>query len=391
MEQKNYELERRAVRITPPPSQVDIIVNLDGEHYADAKIVDMSTMGIGLHLSLDPGDKSLKLLFKKPQVLSGLEIGAVTRNKKIISGENGKDVYFVGLEYVFSSSDQQNLLLRWLTTYFQDQLQAEGGLPAYARSSGQSTQYGAKTETLLTRFPQQEAELEQAFLLLQPLSIHHALLQTKYFLGIHKDAIVGVVPLMMDTMPFKLPADAFFSTYLNKLRAQNCRIGEIATHRFNEENELLKQQPSMILRKLNILFSLFINMVIYSSRYASLTDLVVIAPPSLQEFYRLWFFQDLRDEVDLNLLKQGAGLENSRFMRLDLQTLKPKLAEKRPELLAQLIDMEQSPKVMNNFQLSFYPHKGFLEKWFSRPRNLFSQLEGNQKAYFQMLVPELGL
>lgn len=389
MESGNFEVRRRAVRVAPS-SDIEITVKKRGQILHHAKILDISTLGLGLELDHDPGDENLQIQFLSPEILAGLEITGKIRNKREDLTDPHQKKILLGLEFVFRSNDQQSLLLRWFTNYLKEQTAGEFNLSSQKEEfQTPPSPYGPSTFELAIRLPKNADELTQCFYLLQPLQIHHALLQTKFFLGIHEGTVASVLPLILDTLPFKLPSDHYFPDYLEKLRKEQRSIGEIQIPKFNEDSPLLKAHPAVILRKLHLLFSIFMHIVIYAKYFARLTDLLVLVPPQLQEFYRLWLFKDLRDHVNLEVLKKDGAVNGYKAMHLDLVTLEENLGLKRPELLEQLRELKQSPAFVVHFQESFFPDKPFLDKWFFKKSKLIGQLTEEQKAYFQLLVPDI--
>lgn len=387
MEPNEFE-RRRAVRIAAA-QDVKAIIKSHDKILSNAKIADISTLGLGIEVDQDPGVETLHLHFLSPEILSGLKISANVRRKTETKTTSGKKQVIMGLEYIFTSVEQQNLMLRWLTLYFKNNLTAKDTLLLDEKDPAEAVRTRAANH-LMVRFPGNLDELEQSFFLMQPLNVHHALIQTKIFLLIHQEVVAALVPLMVDTLPFRLPADEYFPEYVAKLREENRRLGEIAFPKFNENSNLLKAHPSITLRKLHILFSIFLPLIVYAKNFANLTDLLVLVPVHLQEFYRLWLFQDLTREVDVEAVGD-ASISECRFMRLDLMNYDECLASKRPELYEQLKNFERTAGVLNNFQTSYFPDKAFLEKWFIRKKQTLTCLSPAQKSYFKVLVPNLKL
>ena len=375
---------RRAVRIET--TDISVTVDGDGKESIPAKTLDMSTLGIGLELKAEPADKILTLTFHAPELLKGMQISAQKKHVEKVTGPDGATRYQVGCEFVFSASDQQNRLLRWLASHLQ------GKVTVPPVSKGKEAPFNALfyselNENFEIRFPCDQNEFEQALELIGRLTLHHALIQTKFFTVIHKKTVVGLIPFIADTQAFRLLSDEIFPEHMSSLRSSGRRIAEISCPYFKEDFVYLKNPSLSHLRKLRILFSIYPYVFVYAKNFANLTDLVSLVPPHMEEFFRLWFFKELGPEAKVLDKKTGQIRQGFRLMWLNLaEHLQDPAAELRPELSSALARLAHSSSFISAFQNSYFPDPELFKKWFQTKNPLLDHLSQDQAAYFDFLI-----
>jgi len=236
------------------------------------------------------------------------------------------------------------------------------------------------------RFPRNKDEYEQCVNLLLSPVVQHALVQTKYFVVLEKGSAASIVVLMPDLVDFKLKADKKFPQELDALRGRGRRLAEITIPFFNESHFKGRNPSSVHLRKIQILFALFPHIVTYSARFAGLTDLVILSPIHLEEFFRMWLFEDLAVIGDD---PEKAKARYPKPMILNLDRFYQIAEEKRRELFTSVHALEMSDAAKHTFKDSYFPDEEILKKWFVETMPVLRNLNTAQKSYFRSFAPNL--
>lgn len=377
---------RRAVRIDAPDIQVKI--KMDDQQVSYAKITDMSTLGIAILLDSIPDASQAEFSFSGSPSLTGLIITGRKKHTEIV-GE--KNQYKIGYEFVFTSAEQQTRLLRWLCSYLQSQ-----SSPTFAKDQTKAPSYSASFYSDIEgefqiRFPLNQKEYEQVLQLIPQPSLHHTLLQTKFFVLLHEENVIAVIPLIPDILAFKLPADYLFLEYADSLRSSGRRMAEVCLPLFKEDLLFLKNPSFSSLRKLRILFAVFPYIVSYARKFAFLTDLIALVPPHLEEFFHLWMFKELGPQSHVVERQSGQIRKGFRLMWLNFQTLDHHLESERPELYTNIEQSEHMPEYLAAFQNSYFPDAETFKKCFVKENSILNRLKPDQSHYFRTLFPDLSL
>lgn len=384
----SYE-RRRAVRIAPCDIQCTFVFST-GERIAP-KVLNMSTLGMGVNLPSEPSEEKAKVIFREPELIQGLEID-IQKVRCFSQSTATENSVQVGYEFIFSSNEQQTRLLRWLATQLQEEEEVVSEAQAKKSAGSYSANFYSDLSTKWSiRFPSTSEEYDQALKLIDEITVYHALMQTKYFLIFHRSKIVGLIPLVADTRLFALRADRIYPEHLRSLRSLDRRVGEIFPAYFAEDEPSFKNPASAHLQKLRVLFSLMPYLITYTKNMAHLTDLVVLVPPHLEEFYRLWLFKELGAQAKYVTAADKTIHKGYRLMSLNLKSFYDALPEERPELGDSLKQTQNLMHEKSFFQDSFYPAPEQFTKWFIQTTPAFAKLNADQLAYFRSIHPQLSL
>ncbi|MBI3316990.1 MAG: PilZ domain-containing protein [Candidatus Omnitrophica bacterium] len=378
--------KRRAVRISS--ASVRFTLRSKGEPVSNCELADMSTLGIGIYLDQDPEDTEAIFSFHEPDTLAGLELKAQKVRTFTKARPNGKEGFLVGYEFLFHSPDQQQQLIRWLVTQLQEESE-KLDLKQEIKPSYSASFYLDPSTQLDIRMPENSEEYEQALSLITGLSVYHALSHTKFFIAIHKGEVAALIPLIPDTVPFKLQADSLYHEHLSSLRSMNRQLGQIGAPYFKEDLKFFRNPATAHLHKLKLLFSLMPHVITYAKNFAHLTDLVSLVPPHLEEFYRLWMFRELGEDAKYIDLKSHQIRKGYRLMCLDLKEFHEKMGQTRPELETTVVRFLRDPALLKHFEHSYFPEVELIQKWFKEKNNVLQNLTQEQCAYFKTLYPTL--
>jgi len=106
---------RRSFRFKPKDLKGSI--QLDQRTQPLPKVVDISTLGIGIELDEPPKDPKVHFTFDAPNALKGLRLNAQQKRVKKIDQSDSHTRYLIGYEFVFLNVDQEHQLHRWTTEY----------------------------------------------------------------------------------------------------------------------------------------------------------------------------------------------------------------------------------------------------------------------------------
>ncbi len=355
---------RRALRLTL--SEIDLSLTIDNQIYQDIEVLDMSTLGMGLVLNFIPHSRIGKIKFNKPSLLQNLEISIQQRYVHPFKREDGSLWHRAGYEFLFTSPNQQNSLLRWLGDELSKQLPQNERIPGGLQASGP-----------VVRFPETAEKFEKCLGLMSPLSVAHAMIQTKFFTLFEAGEVVATIPLYPDILPFGMPAEKKFSHEISGLKSFVGRFGEIGPLYLNHERfprESLMMEPS---HRVRILLMLFQAIFAYAKGFAQLTHLVSVVPASLQEFYRMWLFEEK------TLDKNGQKL-----MWIELKNFENRIAKERPEISWLFGQARKRGETWQGLEYSYYPTPELIKKWFFESR-VFDALKYEEAKYSHFCFPEL--
>lgn len=371
MSENPHHERRRGFRF--PTDQIEVCFTSGGK--PPIKIIDLSTLGMAIATESEPNEETAQFRFSTPESLAGLVIDAKKRHSEKITG--AEPSFRTGYEFQFKDSEQHNRLHRWTTEALSLNAPVTNKEPESEEHLQSSAELARKLEI---RFPKNYEEYEYCLNEAAPLRVQHALIQSKFFSATTQQGILAFMSFLPELKDFKLYDGTRHSEALAPLRAKGLKIAEVSLPYFNEN--LLKEgiESTADLRKLQLMYSIFPHIILYAKRYAQSDILVSLLPSYLQEFFRLWLFEevapDKNSERDEHLPK---------LMILKLSDFFRDAPEKRPELVQAIHTLEESGLAQQNFTSAFYPERTEFLEFFGDKHALVNSLTEDQKTYFKFL------
>ena len=364
MQQTPSEERRRAYRFNRP----NMIVSLtqQGQSLAILHVIDMSTSGICLELSQPPAGNAAEFSFAAPETLKGLKIRAQKIfDKKTIASPSA---YRLGYEFIIESPDQEQKLNRWMMELLR---QDKSYLPPTpVLGSSMITTGTEKPAPWKIRFPQNEIEYEQCLQLIRPLTAHHALIQTKYFIAFEVREVVAAALLIPSRQEKKLPADDLFPKTLTRVRQTTGSLGEISLY-FDSAGGSPLNKSSFYLRRFAILRLLFPGLLAYAKYVMGFTKLILCPPTYLEEFLRLWLFEHVHTDQDQAPQKKRSFFSKpvpppklGTLMSVDLLNFEQLSHQKNLEIPEVLSVTRDSKTFTAQFNNHHQPSEQILRKYF---------------------------
>lgn len=335
---------RRTVRVERPG--VRVTLKLNGMEVGGLELSDLSTGGAGLMLDFMPGVPQVTMVFESPEILRGFEASAQIRSMRRVDKEDDPR-YILGYEFRFTGDESSQVLYRWLSS----QLEGRGEEPA------RNLQTLNRASSLSGRRPEPSlvsslCELKECAEILNAPAPHFASPTAKFFIAVTAGRVVAALPLIGDSSERKLPLDGRCSPQLDLLRSRQARLAQVWAPAFREKWIESLAPRRVPLTRMDTLFSVFSLSLVYAMDFARYTDLVVDAPPHLEEFFRIWMFE--RNP-------SAPGL-----MKLNLESFEARAPKERPELMDHLLKMRRRVELSAALNSSFQADPEFFQTWLSR-------------------------